>query len=169
MNSIFLRRSIRSFSDKEVECSKLENILRAGMQAPSAWNFQPWEFLIVENQKTKDDILKVSPYANAIGKAPMSIIVMCNLEKLKKDDQWWVQDLSAATENMLLQIVEEGLGGVWLGIYPDKDRVNFLKEYFNLPENIVPFSIISMGYSQDENKFVDRFDNEKIYFEKYNK
>lgn len=169
MNSIFLRRSIRSFLDKDVECYKLENILRAGMQSPSACNFQPWEFLIIEDKKTKNDICEISPYAKAIETSPMLIIVMCNLEKVEKDTQWWVQDLSAVTENILLQVVEEGLGGVWLGIYPEKNRIEKIKEYFKLPENIIPFSIIAMGYSQEENKFVDRFDNEKIYFEEYNK
>nr|WP_307775283.1 nitroreductase family protein [uncultured Cetobacterium sp.] len=168
MDSIFLRRSVREFVDKEVECSKLENILRAGMQAPSAWNFQPWEFLLIENQNIKDAISEISPYAHPIKNCGAAILVMCNLDRVKKDSQWWEQDLSAATQNMLLQTVEEGLAGVWIGMYPEKERVENLKKYFKLPDNIIPFSIIAIGYSDKKNEFIDKFNSEKVYFEEYN-
>ena len=169
MNSIFYRRSIRNFTDKDVECEKIERILRAAMQAPSAHNFKPWEFIVVESEKKKNDISKMSPYATPAGKSKISIIVLGNTKLVEKDDMWLQQDLGAAVQNMLLQIVEEGLGGVWLGFYPEMERVEKMKKYFNLPEHIIPFGVVAFGYSNEENKFIDRYDETKINFENYSR
>ncbi|MGL6024850.1 MAG: nitroreductase family protein, partial [Cetobacterium sp.] len=111
MNSIFYRRSIRNFTDKDVECDKIERILRAGMQAPSAHNFNAWEFIVVESEKKKKDISMMSPHATPAGKSKISIVVLGNTKLVETDSMWIQQDLGAAIQNMLLQIVEEGLGG----------------------------------------------------------
>jgi nitroreductase len=167
MNEIFTRRSIRQFIDKEVEQDKIERILRAGMQAPSAHNRQPWEFVVIKNRDAFRYIADLSPYAKMVPEASVVIIVCANIreknDKLRSDD-WWVQDLSACTQNILLQITAEGLGGVWLGFYPDK-RIEKVKEYFNLPEHIIPFSVIPFGYGKQENVFVDRYDVNKVHYE----
>jgi len=167
MNSIFYRRSIRNFTDKDVECEKIERILRAAMQAPSAHNFKPWEFIVVESEEKKNDISKMSPNATPAGKSKVSIVILGNTKLVEKDDMWLQQDLGAAIQNMLLQIVEEGLGGVLLGFYPEMERVNKMKRYFNLPEHIIPFGVVAFGYSNEENKFIDRYDEAKINFENY--
>ena len=167
MNPIFYRRSIRNFTDKDVECEKIERILRAAMQAPSAHNFKPWEFIVVESEEKKNDISKMSPHATPAGKSKVSIVVLGNIKLIEKDDMWLQQDLGAAIQNMLLQIVEDGLGGVWLGFYPEMERVNKMKKYFNLPEHIIPFGVVAFGYSNEENKFIDRYDEAKINFENY--
>ena len=167
MNSIFYRRSIRNFTDKDVECEKIERILRAAMQAPSAHNFKPWEFIIVESDEKKKEISLMSPHATPAGKSKISIVVLGNSKLIEKDDMWLQQDLGAAIQNMLLQIVEEGLGGVWLGFYPEVERVQKIKKYFNLPEHIIPFGVVSFGYSEEENKFINRYDKSKVHCEKY--
>ena len=163
---IFKRRSIRRFLDKPVESEKLERILKAGMQAPSAHNNQRWEFLVVTDSEKREALSKMSPWAGMVAKAPAAIVVMG-----KTDDenlrQWFEQDLSACTENILLQIAEEGLGGCWMGFYPNMERVGLIQKYFNIPENIVPFSVIALGYSEDENKFVDRSDMSKVHYNTY--
>lgn len=165
-NVIFTRRSIRRFLDKPVETEKLERVLKAGMQAPSAHNNQRWEFLVITNQEHKEAVSKMSPWAGMVAKAPVSIVVMGKIddEKLLK---WFPQDLGACTQNMLLQIANEGLGGCWMGFYPDMDRVEMLQKYFNIPENVQPFCVISLGYSEDENRFVDRSDMSKVHYDKY--
>lgn len=167
MNSIFTRRSIRQFTEKKVDEKKIENILRAGMQAPSAHNFQPWEFIVVRDEKIKEAIGDMSPYAKLAKKADTLIIALGNMEKIVKDDLWWQQDMSACTQNMLLQITEEGLGGVWLGFYPDEERVQAVSQLFKLPEHIIPFSVIALGYSEKENTYVDRYDRDKVHFDTY--
>ena len=168
MEVIGKRRSIRSFKDQIVEREKIERILRAGLQTPSAHNSQPWEFLIVTDKTAKEAIAQMSPYAGSAKAAPVVIIVLANLEVARKvKNLWWQQDVSACTQNILLQIAAEELGGVWLGFYPDEERVQKVQTYFKLPDHIIPFSVIPFGYSEQENKFVDRFDKTKIHWETY--
>ena len=164
-NTIFTRRSIRRFLDKPVESEKLDRILKAGMQAPSAHNGQPWEFLVITEQPIKDEVSKMSPWAGMVAKAPVTIIVLGNIDT--PNARWIQQDLSACTQNILLQIAEEGLGGCWMGFYPEEERVKKCSEYFNLPKNIIPFSLIALGYSDDENRYIDRSNISKIHFNKY--
>ena len=165
-NVIFKRRSIRRFLDKPVEQEKLERILRAGMQAPSAHNNQRWELLVVTDKDKREALSKMSPWAGMVAKAPVAIVVMGDTsnEELK---QWFQQDLSACTENILLQIAEENLGGCWMGFYPNMERVKMIQDYFNIPEQILPFSVIALGYSEDENKYVDRYDANRVHYNKY--
>ncbi len=165
-NVIFKRRSIRRFLDKPVEKEKIERILKAGMQAPSAHNNQRWEFIVVDDQAKKDAVSIMSPWSGMVAKAPISIIVLGkhNDESL---NNWFAQDLGACVENILLQIVEEGLGGCWMGFYPDMDRVKMLADCFEVPEGIMPFCVIALGYSEDENRFIDRSDMSKVHYNKY--
>ena len=164
-NVIFTRRSIRRFLDKSVEPEKLERILKAGMQAPSAHNGQPWEFLVISEQQIKDDVSKMSPWAGMVAKAPVTIIVLGHIDT--PNSRWIQQDLSACTQNILLQIAKENLGGCWMGFYPEEERVKKCSEYFNLPQNIIPFALISLGYSEDQNRFLDRSDMTKVHYNKY--
>jgi nitroreductase len=159
---------VRSFLDKAIEPDKIERILRAGFEAPSAHNRRPWEFLVVT---AKDDLAAIgdmSPYAKMCPQAAAAIIPCVNLNlgaNAEPADVWWVQDLAAATENILLQITEEGLGGVWLGWYPDKDRMAVLASRFKLPSNITPFSVIALGYPAKPTVSADRFDAGKVHYE----
>src|SRR5665648_199920 len=156
MDVINKRRSIRKFIENPVESKKIEKLLIAAMQAPSAKNQQPWEFVVVDNRKILDELSKYSNYANAVLTAPISIVLVSNMESLQSPE-FWEQDMSAGTENMLLEAVHLGLGAVWLGVNPLKDRMEFIKKLFDLPDNIVPFSVVSVGYTDRENKFVDRY------------
>jgi nitroreductase len=148
-----------------VEKEKIEQLLKAGMQAPSAANQQPWEFIVVEDKETLQKLSNVHIYAGPIKNAPLGIIVLLN-EKYLRFKQYWQQDLAAATENILLAAVELELGAVWMGITPEEDRMAFMKEFFNLPPGIEVFAMLAIGYSSD-NKFDDRFDKTRIHYEKY--
>ncbi|MBS5802228.1 MAG: nitroreductase family protein [Brachyspira sp.] len=165
-NIIFKRRSIRRFETRPVEPEKVERILKAGMQAPSAHNLQPWEFLVITEQEKRDAVSKMSPWACMVAKAPVTIIVIGHQEN-KDMEKYLPQDLGACTENILLQIAAEGLGGCWMGFYPDEDRVNSVRKYFNLPEDRIPFSVIALGYSPDENRFVDRSDMSRVHYNRW--
>ena len=166
MNEIFIRRSIREFTEKPVEKEKIENILKAGMQAPSAKNQQAWEFIVAESGETKEKVSMMSPFSKLASKAAVLIVLLGNKDKMTVSEKWQ-QDLGACTQNMLLQIVKEGLGGVWLGVYPTEDRVKYLKEIFKTPDNIEPFGVICFGYSEKQNMFVDRYDKSKVHWEEY--
>ncbi len=167
MNAIFSRTSVRKFLNKEIPHEILEKILKAGMQAPSAHNFCPWEFLVVQNPQDKEAISKMSPYATPAKDAAVNIIALANMNTVLKEDLWWQQDMAACTQNMLIQVEFEGLGGVWLGFYPEQVRMKKLSDYFNLSENIIPFSVIAIGYPSADNSMKDKCDWTKVKYNSY--
>ena len=167
MNPIFLRRSIRSFIDKPVEREKLERIAKAGQLAPSAMGRFPWEILIATSPEAKQMISQMSPYSKMAARAGAVIIVCADMQKAIAGQAWWIQDCAACTENILLQIVAEGMGGVWLGTYPKQECMKKISEFFMLPDHIIPFSTIALGYSKEENIAKDRYDPAKVHFERF--
>jgi len=162
MNSIFTRRSIRRYTDAPVPEEMLEKILRAGMAAPSAGNEQPWHFVVLTDKNILREIPKFHPYSHMLNHANLAIVV-CGDLSAQKYEGYWVQDCSAATQNMLLMAEELGLGSVWLGVYPTEDRVKGMKKLLGLPENIVPFSILPIGYPDEKKDPVDRFNPSRIH------
>ncbi|MDR0402457.1 MAG: nitroreductase family protein [Treponema sp.] len=176
MNMIFKRRSVRDFLPGPVEKEKIERILRAAFEAPSAHNRRPWEFLVVTEQEKREAIAGMSPWAKMCPSAAAVIACCADLKKGDpeyetggaSEDALWEQDLSAATENALLQITEEGLGGVWLGWYPDGDKVKAFRDYFKLPAHIVPVALVALGYPARESRPRDRYDPEKVHWESWN-
>lgn len=168
MKTIDIRRSVRKFIDKPVEAIKIEKLLRAGMQAPSAGNQQPWEFVVVEQTYIKEKISKMSPYAGAAKEAPLIIVVVGNTERMRFPENM-EQDLGACTQNILLEAVEQGLGTTWMSVHPQEDRVGFIKKLLEMPENIKPYNIIIIGYpkNKDANKYIDRYDESRIHISKY--
>lgn len=167
-NPIFVRRSVRKYEDREIEEDKLDRIIRAAMQAPTSGNEQPWEILVILDKEILKKVSQASKYVEFVDKAAAVILVMSNDDHLKFNGDYWQQDLSAATQNILLQSVVEGLGGVWMGVAPDKEMMDYLVELFNLNEKLTPFSLISIGYplSEDANKYVDRFKASRVHYNK---
>lgn len=168
MEIIFNRRSVRKYKNIKVETEKINKLLKAAMQAPSAGNQQPWEFLIIEDKETLNKISHYSPYASFLNKSPLAFILLGNKKRMKFPENW-EQDMSAATENILLEATFLELGSVWLGVAPSIERINFIRDFFSLEDYLIPFSIVSIGYPEDEtaNKFIDRFDMQRIHYEKY--
>ncbi len=168
MNTIFTRRSIRDFQDRPLEPETLEKILRAAMQAPSAANQRPWEFIIVRDKSLKKELAGVSPYAKAVLKAPVSIVLLGNKKELMFP-RYWEQDMGACAQNLLLQAAEEGLGAVWLGVAPEEERIAYISGLFDLPEEVIPFCIIPVGYPLEGrgNRREDRFEASRIHNDRY--
>ncbi len=168
MNSIFTRRSVRKFSDKEVEQEKISNVLKAGMQAPSSMNQQAWEFIVVKDKEIRAKLSGFKPGGALVNLCDTVIIVLGNQNNMKAPVMWQ-QDLGCCSQNIMLEAVNLGLGSVWLGCAPNEERMNFIKELFSLPEGVNPYCVLALGYplEDDANKFVDRFDESKVHFEKY--
>ncbi len=165
---IYTRRSVRQFSEKEVEENKILQLVKAGMQAPSAMNQQAHEFIVVKDKVTREQL---SLFKNG-GKLVIDcnvVIVVCGNEENMKSEPMWQQDLGAVTQNVSLEAVNLGLGSVWLGCAPHEDRMNKVKEVLNLPTHFRPYSVLAIGYPKDDdaNKFVDRFNENKLHFEKF--
>jgi len=161
---IYLRRSVRKYQNKDVGDEIVTELLRAAMHAPSAGNAQPWHFIVIRSEEKKQRIAEVHPYARMVLQAPVAILV-CADPGLEIYKGFWVQDCSAATMNILLRAVELGLGAVWCGVYPNEERVEAFRKIFGLPEHVVPFSIVPVGYPAETPKPVDRFKPERIHYE----
>lgn len=169
MDNIDYRRSIRHFSIKEVEEEKVVALLQAAMQAPSAVNQRPWDFLVIRDEAKKKELASTSPYATPVARAPLAIVMLGDEKNIKYFD-YWHQDMAAATENLLLRAVDLGLGAVWMGISPDEKRMTLVREVCDLPASIKPFALIACGYPEEgkeENRKLDRFMQERIHYETY--
>lgn len=167
LNSIMTRTSIRNYMEKPVENEKIELMLRAAMSAPSAGNKQPWRFVVV---KDKNTLQKISAHFKTMGmvqKAPMAIILCGDLTNTFPGDglDLWVEDVSAATENLLLAAHGLGLGATWCGIYPMKERVTILKEMLKLPKNIIPLNVVPIGYPVKDSTPKNKWRPENIHYE----
>ncbi len=168
INNILNRRSVRKFTNENVDEKDLELIIKSGMSAPSALNLQPWEFIVFDEEEILEFMVDLHDYSKMFKTATAGILICGNMEKtIAEYRELWVQDCSASIENMLLAIEALNLGGVWLGIYPIKHRCNKLINYFKLPENIVPFGIIALGHPDDENKKQDKWDEKKVHWNKW--
>ncbi|MBU1999421.1 MAG: nitroreductase family protein [Candidatus Omnitrophota bacterium] len=162
MDVILRRRSIRKYAKADVAEQDIRLILQAAMSAPSAGNQQPWHFIVTRERKTLDAVTDVHPHSSMIKEAPLAIFVCADLNA-EKHKGYWVQDCSACTQNILLAVESLGLGAVWLGVYPREDRVKGIKKLLNLPEHIMPFSVIPIGHSAEKPDNIDRFDQKRIH------
>ena len=159
---VLARRSIRRYKADPVPAEKVTLLLKAAMSAPSAHNQQPWEFIVIDDRKHLDAIPGVHPYSKMLLEAPMAILVCSRQETLTASD-FWPQDCAAATENILVEATALDLSTVWMGIYPKEPLMKAMTEMFRLPENIIPFSLIAVGYGAEEKKPSNRYDEARIH------
>ena len=166
LETINTRRSIRRFSDKKVSEEMIDTLLRAAMQAPSAHNEQPWHFLVITDRQILDKIPTIHPYSQMCSQVSLAI-VPCLDPTLKKIEGFWIQDLAAAVQNILLAVRDVGLGAVWVGVYPNEIITEKVKTLLNLPESIIPFNIIPIGYTDTEQEYVDRYQKDRIHYNQW--
>lgn len=167
MKEIFNRRSIRKFKDQPIEAEKIDRLLKAAMQAPSAANQQPWEFIVVQDKEGLEKLSKVSPYSKPVAGSAVTFVLVAN-ENALKIPTGWQMDMGAAAQNILLEAAHLELGAVWLGVATAEDVVKNVRSLFNLPENLKPFGMVSIGYPDGQkNEFVDRYKPERVHYEKW--
>ena len=166
MDFIKSRRSIRRFTDKKISEEDLMDILAAAMAAPSAGNEQPWEFVVINDKQIMESIMAVHPYAKALRTANLAVTV-CGNTDLQLYEGFWVQDCSAATQNILLEATEKGIGSLWIGVYPNEERIGPIREILGLPENVIPLSIVALGYPDEEKEPSKRFNSARIHVNKW--
>jgi nitroreductase len=166
IEAILNRRSIRQYTDRPVSDDVVETLLKAAMYAPSAVNKQPWHFIVFRDREIKEKIISFHEYASMLRQADTAILV-CWDEELQHDTGYGPVDCSAATQNILLSAYGLGLGSVWVGLYPRIHRMESIHALFGLPKNIRPFSLVSLGYPAEEKKMPDRFNRDRIHFEKW--
>ena len=150
MNAIFHRVSIRQYQDKPVEQEKIVTMLRAAMAAPSACNQQPWEYYVVTNKEKIQELSQTSPYATCAKNAPLVFVACYRKTEGIIAPLYREIDLSASVENLLLEEDELGLGAVWMGIAPQEDKMEAVRQVIDLPEKLAAFALISCGYPAEE-------------------
>ncbi|MDD3191479.1 MAG: nitroreductase family protein [Bacilli bacterium] len=167
MDIINRRRSIRQFTDEPIEKEKIEALLRAAMQAPSAKNQQPWRYLVVQEEQRLQEMASLTPYSKLLGRAKAAIVVLTDTSNLSLPDMV-AADMGATTQNILLEATSLGLGSCWIGVYGRAERVDATKQLLNLPAHFLPFSIVALGYPlhKEDLRFIDRFDPTKVFYEK---
>ncbi|MFC2083909.1 nitroreductase family protein [Bacteroidota bacterium] len=168
MDAIITRRSIRKFKNIEVPDNYVDEILKAAMYAPSARNYQPWLFIVINDRGVLNKIPHVHPYAEMVYEAALAILV-CGDRKIEKMDEYIAIDCAAATQNLLLSAHNLGLGAVWLGVYPREKRMAGLSDLVKLPENVIPISLVALGYPGEEITAPERYNRDKIYFNTWGK
>ncbi len=166
LQEIMQRRSIRKYENRPIPDDTLETLLRAAMQAPSARNLQPWEFVVVRNRNILERIPDYHPYSSMVPGAGAAILVCGNTE-LQNDPGYIAQDCSAAVQNLLLEAVHQGLGAVWLGVFPRKERMEGMTDLFRLPGNIIPVALVSVGYPAENPGIEERFAPEKVHYDSW--
>jgi nitroreductase len=156
------------YSDKEVGEGLVNDLIKAAMLAPSAGNQQPWHFIVIRDRQKLDAIPSYHPYCKMVVQVGVAILV-CGDPDGKKWPEFWVQDCSAATQNLLLAARGMGLGTVWTGVFPDKERMAGFRREFNVPEHIFPFALVPVGWPKHENSFkpAERFQPELVHRERF--
>jgi len=166
MEAILSRRSIRSFTDQPLSDDLVTGLLRAAMAAPSAQNQQPWQFIVVRDRALLEAIGGAQPYAGMAREAQVAIVVCGDLSR-EKSPGYWVQDCAAATENILIAANSLGLGAVWSGTYPREERVKNVRDLFGIPDDIVPFAIVPIGYPRERPAPSDRYDPDRVHLDRW--
>ncbi|MHB1318964.1 MAG: nitroreductase family protein [Anaerolineae bacterium] len=168
IDDLFARRSIRKFRDMPVTDDQVNLLLEAAMAAPSAGNRKPWHFVVVRDPETRRRIAASHPYAKMAIEAPV-VIVPCGQPELSFADRpaFWTQDVSAATENILLAAVALGLGAVWCGVFPNEERVIEARAILSIPEDIIPLCYIPVGVPAEEKEPRTQYDAARVHLESW--
>lgn len=162
LETILTRRSCRRFSKRLVDERDIKELLRAAMAAPSAGNQQPWHFVVITDRRLLEAIPGFHPHAEMCRQAAGAILV-CADPAREKHAGYWVQDLSAATQNILLAAHAIGLGAVWVGIHPRGEREDGMRRLLHLPAQIVPFSLVPFGDPAENLGPAERYEPDRIH------
>ena len=163
--NIFNRKSVRSFTSEPVSQEHIEAMLKAAMAAPTAVNYQPWRFVVVTDRAQLDAMAEILPYAKMLRQAPLAIVVCGETTWFEgRENPYWQQDCSAATENLLLAAEALGLGAVWTGVYPNMQLAEPLGEFLGLPETVQPLCAIPIGHHDGTTKPRDKWKPENVHY-----
>jgi nitroreductase len=160
---IFSRRSIRKYTDQPVSEADITSLLQAGMAAPSAANRKPWHLVVVTDKQTLGAIAAAPPYSRTLGDAAL-VIVVCGDPSIS---DWWLQDCTLATENILIAVAALGLGAVFLGCYGKAEREQPIRQVLGIPEEIGLASVLSIGYPAEEKEARTQYDPARVHRNKW--
>ena len=171
MNAIDLlttRRSVRHLAEPAPNDAQLEIILQAATQVPDHGNLTPWHFVVVEEREELIKLSKLHPHAAMLPEAAFAVILCADPSLQKYRFDFWIQDCSAAAENMLLEAEHLGIGAVWLGVYPNEERIKTMRPVFDIPDEIEIFCLLSFGYPEFKKTAKDRWDGSRVHNGRWN-
>lgn len=166
LNCLMTRRSVRKFTSEPVDPGLIQTALEAAMSAPSAGNAQPWHFVLVTDRIVLDSVPGFHQYAAMCLQAQAAVLV-CAEPALEKHPGYWPLDCAAAVQNLLLALHAQGLGAVWVGVYPDQARVDGFRRLLGIPESVIPHSLVPLGWPDMASGRVDRFRPERVRHERW--
>ena len=168
LENIHNRKSVRQFTSEPVSEENIESMLRAAMAAPTAVNYQPWRFVVITEREQLDAMAEILPYAKMLRQAPLAIVVCGETTWFEgRENPYWQQDCSAATQNILLTAEALGLGAVWTGVYPNMELARPLGELLGLPSNVQPLCTIPIGHHDGSTQPRDKWKPENIHYNKW--
>ncbi len=168
LENIMTRTSVRQYQpNRTISKDTIQLLLRAAMAAPTAVNCQPWQFIVVDDREALDSLASALPYAKMLKDASIAIVTCGDLSKaFEPEPSFWIQDLSAATENLLLAAHSLGLGAVWTGGFPT-ERMKTISEHFNLPSNIIPLAVVPIGYPLGDQQPKDKWNPDVVHYNRW--
>ncbi len=166
IENLMTRVSVREFTGEKISAEQIDTLLRAAMAAPSALNKQPWAFVVVTDEKIIDQLGEALPYSRCSNRPACAFIPCGDLSKTIEGDlaAFWINDVSAATENLLLAAHAMGLGAVWTGLHPDMNRVSMVQQLLGLPEHIIPLCVVPVGVPAEQPAVKDKYKPENIHY-----
>jgi nitroreductase len=167
LDYIFKRRSIRSYTNQPIQKNTLTMLLQAGMAAPSAVNNQSWEFVVVTDTAVLDRLRQRIQFGKYNAQA---IIAVCGSPAVGMNDAgktYWIQDCSAALENILIAAAGLGLGSVWVGVYPEEAKVKAVRQVLNIPATVTPLGLVYLGYPAENQPPRTQYDENKVHWQQY--
>jgi nitroreductase len=168
IDNLFARRSIRKYTAQPVTEEQVTLLLQAAMAAPSAGNRKPWHFVVVTDAETRAALAGSHPHAKMLLEAPLCI-VPCGEPALSFADRpdYWIQDLSATVENILLAATALGLGAVWCGVHPVQERVDAARRILGIPQEVIPFALMAVGHPAEQKEPRTQFDPQRVRYERW--
>ncbi len=165
LEALVQRRSVRTFADKPVGEEMVQLLLRAAQCAPSAGNEKPWHFVVLQDRNVITRIPEFHPYSAVLLKCPLAIALFADLREERFPGNWPL-DCAAATQNILLQAQALHLGAVWLGIYPERERMKCLEELLEVPEELKAFSVVAVGHPAEKPPIREEsFDASRVHYD----
>ena len=166
IEAILTRRSIRKYKDQPISDETISLLLKSAMYAPTARNQQPWHFIIIKDKQRLNALAEIHPYGKMLKQAGAAILIAGDIT-LEITEAYICQDCAAASQNLLLAASDQGLGTVWLGVYPREERMKEISKFLQLPENIIPVSLISVGVPDETKSQPERFLKDRLHFEQW--
>ena len=158
------RRSVRKFTEESISDEMIEELLHAAMSGPSACNKKPWDFYVITNPQKLEELKASSMFTKM--SAPLAVVVCGDLSRALplKMAEYWIQDCSAATENILLRATDLGLGAVWCGIYPQKKAIEKVQKILEIPKSQIPLNLIFIGHPAEEPEARDQYEEKRVHY-----